>query len=164
MRCLWLCLFALFLTHAEPAAQKYLQIERAGNPKTIKIAMYEELTFQLKDDDAGWYTRQILDMDANGQMIMVGNSWVAVKDITRIKFKKHRAIATILGGALQVGGLTMFMSDLWYTVQGESQFSEDGMEWGLINFAVGTGIRMLWGPIKHNMGNRKRLRVVDLTF
>lgn len=126
--------------------------------------MYEELTFQLANDDAGWYTRQILGMDANSQTIMLGDSWVNIKDITRIKLKKQRAIANILGGALQVGGITMFLNDVWYTIQGDPQYSEGGMQWGLVNFAVGTGIRLLWAPIKYRMGNRIRLRVVDLTF
>jgi hypothetical protein len=160
--CISIC-YLMFLL--EPlSAQLYLQIEKAGNPRTLKIPMYEELTFQLADDDAGWYTRQILGMDANSQTIMVGNSWVNIKDITRIKLKKQRAIANILGGALQVGGISMFFSDVWFTIQGEPQYSEGGMQWGLINFAVGTGIRLLWAPIKIRFGKGTRLRVVDLTF
>lgn len=144
--------------------QKYVLIERAGTPVTQRISMYEDLTFQLKDDDAGWYTRRIYDMDPNGQMIMLGDSWVAIKDISRIKLKRQRAIANILGGALQVGGISMFMGDVWYTVQGEPQFSEGGMEFGLLNFAVGTAIRMTLAPIKYRLGKKRRLRVVDLTF
>jgi hypothetical protein len=144
--------------------QHYLLIEKAGNPRTTRIPMYDELTFQLRNDDAGWYTRQILDMDANGQMIMLGDSWVAIKDITRIKLKKQRAIANILGGALQVGGIAMFFNDVWFSIQGEPQYSEGGMEFGLINFAVGTGIRLAWAPIKYRLGNQIRLRVIDVTF
>jgi len=161
-----LCISILFLLLLlEPlSAQKYLQIETAGNPKTMKIAMYDEITFQLANDDSGWYTRQILDMDANGQLIMIGDSWISIKDITRIKLKKQRAIANILGGALQVGGITMFFTDVWYSINGEPQYSEGGMQWGLVNFAVGTAIRALWGPIKYRMGDHRRLRVVDLTF
>lgn len=142
----------------------YVQIEKAGTPHTTKIPMYDELTFQLKDDEAGWYTRQILAMDASGQMIMLGDSWVAIKDISRIKLKEQRAIANILGGALQVGGISMFMSDIWFTARGTPEYSQGGMEFGLINFAVGTGIRLVWAPIKYKLGKRTRLRVVDLTF
>lgn len=145
-------------------AQKTLLIEKAGNPRTERIAMYDELTFQLHDDEAGWYTRQILDMDANGQMLMLGNSWVAIKDISRIKLKRKRAWANILGGALQVGGITMFFNDVWFTINNRPEYSEGGMEFGLINFAVGTGIRMLFAPVKFHLGKQTRLRVVDLTF
>ncbi len=144
--------------------QKYLLIEVAGNPHTQRIAMYDDLEFQLKNDDAGWYDRKILDMDPNGQMIMLGDSWVAIGDIERIRLKKKRALATLLGGALQVGGISMFMGDLWYTVQGEQEFSQGGMEFGMLNFAVGTLIRKIFEPIVYKFGKHRRLRVVDLTF
>jgi hypothetical protein len=38
------------------------------------------------------------------------------------------------------------------------------MQFGLINFAVGTAIRLVFEPIIYNLGRQKRLRVVDLTF
>lgn len=144
--------------------QKYLLIEVAGDPHTQRIAMYDDLEFQLKNDDAGWYDRQIIDMDPNGQLIMLGDSWVAVGDIERIRLKKKRALATLLGGALQVGGITMFMGDVWYTIRGEQEYSQGGMEFGLINFAVGTLIRKIFEPIVYKFGHKRRLRVVDLTF
>lgn len=149
----------------QPAlAQKYLLIERAGNPHTERIAMYDDLTFQLKEDNVGWSTRKILDMDPNGQMIMLGDSWIQLKDIERIKLKRKRTLPTILGGALQVGGISMFLGDLGYTLAGRPEFSEGGMQFGLINFAVGTAIRLVFEPIIYNLGRQKRLRVVDLTF
>ncbi len=145
-------------------SQEFLLIERRGSPVTQRIAVYDELTFQLKDDNVGWYTRTILDMDANAQLIQVGDAWVAIGDISRIKLKRQRALANILGGALQVGGISMFLGDVWYTLAGNPEFSQGGMEFGLINFAVGTGIRLLFSPIKYNIGKKRRLRVVDLTF
>jgi len=157
-------LLLVFSCLLQVRGQKTLLIEVAGDPHTQRIAMYDDLTFQLKDDDAGWYTRRILDMDANGQMIMLGDAWVAVGDIERIKLKKKRVLATVLGGALQVGGISMFMGDLWYTIRGEQQYSEGGMEFGLLNIAVGTLIRVLFEPIVYKFGKHRRLRVVDLTF
>ncbi len=145
-------------------AQKHLLIEKAGNPRTERINMYDDLTFQLKDDSAGWYTRRILDMDADGQVILLGDSWVLLKDISKIRLKRQRAVANILGGALQVGGISMFMTDAFFSLSGRPDYAEDGMEFGLINFAVGTLIRVTWAPIKHKMSKRKRLRIVDLTF
>ena len=126
--------------------------------------MYEELTFQIKDDKVGWYTRQILDMDPDGQMILLGDSWVPLNTIASIKLNRKRVWPNIIGGALQVGGISMFMGDLWFTVTNQPQYSEGGMEFGLINFGVGTIIRALFSPIVYDLGKRKRLRVVDLTF
>lgn len=145
-------------------AQKYLLIEKAGTPRTQRIAMYDELTFKLRDDKTGWNTRQILDMNPDGQMILLGDTWVPVQNIEWIKMKQQRVIANVLGGALQVGGISMFLGDLWFTAVGNPEYSEGGMEFGLLNFAVGTGIRLLFAPITHKFDKRKRLRVVDLTF
>jgi len=159
-------LLLILLLHFLPSlnGQKYLLIEKAGTPRTERIAMYEELTFKLKDDKTGWNTRQILDMNPDGQMILLGDTWVPIQEIEWIKMKKQRVIANVLGGALQVGGISMFLGDLWFTAVGNPEYSEGGMEFGLLNFAVGTGIRLLFAPITHKFDKRKRLRVVDLTF
>ncbi len=159
-------LLLILILHFLPSlnGQKYLLIEKAGTPRTERIAMYEELTFKLKDDKTGWNTRQILDMNPDGQMILLGDTWVPIQEIEWIKMKKQRVIANVLGGALQVGGISMFLGDLWFTAVGNPEYSEGGMEFGLLNFAVGTGIRLLFAPITHKFDKRKRLRVVDLTF
>lgn len=141
-----------------------LLIERRGTPATQRIQLYEDLTFQLKDDKAGWYTRTIIDLDPNGQLIFIGDAWIPIADIVKIKLKRQRALVNILGGALQVGGISMFFGDVWYTLAGNPEFSQGGMEFGLLNFAVGTAIRKLFAPIKYNIGKKRRLRAVDLTF
>ncbi|MDZ4749130.1 MAG: hypothetical protein SH808_11635 [Saprospiraceae bacterium] len=153
-----------FISFQQLSAQKYVLIEKAGNPRTERIPMYQELTFQIRDDKVGWYTRQILDMDPDGQMILLGDSWVALNTIASIKLNRKRVWPNIIGGALQVGGISMFMGDLWFTVSDQPQYSEGGMEFGLLNFAVGTIIRTFFSPIIYDLGKRKRLRVVDLTF
>ena len=164
MKCTALCFLLLLFCLPSGMTQKLLLIERRGSPVTQRIEMYEELTFQLKDDHVGWYTRTIYDMDVNGQLILLGNAWVAIGDIDRIKLKRQRTLVNILGGALQAGGISMFFGDVWYTLAGNPEFSQGGMEFGLINFAVGTGVRKLFAPIKYKIGNKRRLRVVDLTF
>jgi hypothetical protein len=158
--------YLLFLTSCFQiaTAQKTLLIERRGSPMTQRIQLYDDLTFKLKDDQVGWYTRTIYDLDANAQLIFLGDSWVSVDDIDRIKLRRQRALPNILGGALQVGGISMFFGDVWYTLAGHPEFSQGGMEFGVLNFAVGTAIRKLFAPIKYNIGKKRRLRVVDLTF
>jgi len=160
----FLSLLFLIISFHLVQGQKYILIEKAGNPRTERIAMYDDITFQLKEDKVGWYTRTIVDMDPNAQMILLGDSWVPLSDIDRIRLSRKRVWPSIIGGALQVGGISMFMGDLWYTVAGEPQFSQGGMEFGLINFAVGSAVRVLFSPIIYNLGKQKRLRVVDLTF
>lgn len=145
-------------------AQKYLQIEKRGNPKTEKIKLYEQLTFQLRDNEKIWYTRQILGLDANAQLIDLGDSWLPLSDITRIKLQRERGWVNILGSALQAGGVSMILTDAWFSARNEPQYSQGGWEFGLINLAVGTGLKMVLAPVYYRMGGRHRLRIVDLTF
>src|SRR5688572_26881303 len=132
-------------------SQKYLIIEKSGRAKTERLNQFDEITFQLKDDDKGWYTRQILDLNADAQMIMLGDVWMPLSDIVRIKLKRKRVWSSILGGALMGGGASMFLGDVYYTLTGRPQLSEDGMEFGAVNMAVGSGILALFGPIKYNL-------------
>ncbi|HUR31873.1 MAG TPA: hypothetical protein VMZ69_10610 [Saprospiraceae bacterium] len=145
--------------------QKYLIIEKAGSPRTQRISIFDEITFQLKDDDKGWYKRQIFDLNADAQLILLGDTWVPLNDITRIRLKRQRVWASIVGGALQGGGASMFLGDLYYTViKDEPKYTQGGMEIGVINMVVGAAIRAIFGPIKYKLGDRRRLRVIDITF
>lgn len=145
------------------SAQLYLLIEKSGNPRTERIKIYDELIFQLQNEDV-WYTRQILGLNADAQLILLGDSWLPLSDLTRIKLKRQHAWANIIGGALQSGGASMILGDAWYTLRNKHQFTDGGFEFGLLNIVVGTGIRALFAPIVHKLGGHIRLRIVDLTF
>lgn len=156
--CLILCILPLY-------GQKFLIIEKAGKARTEKIAVFDEIKFQLKDDDKGWYTRQIFDLDADAQLLLLGDTWIPVTEISRIYLKRKRVLPSVLGGALMGGGASMFLGDAYYTVvRNEPGYTEGGMEMGLLNIAVGTAIRSLLSPVKYKLGNRIRLRVIDITY
>jgi hypothetical protein len=59
----------------------------------------------------------------------------------------------------------MLLGDMYSTlVINEPQRTEGGWEWGLVNMAVGTGLKAVLAPIKYHLGGKHRLRIVDLTF
>lgn len=160
-----LCILVVILLAGDGEAQKILLVERAGNPHTERIQLFDEINFTLKDDDKLWYKRQLLDLDVNAQLLQLGDTWIPISDIGRIRLKRQRAWANIIGGALVGGGASMILGDLWYTVARDAhQFTEGGIEFGLLNIAVGMGIRAAFAPIRYRLGERKRLRAVDLTF
>jgi hypothetical protein len=145
-------------------AQKYLLIEKRGNPKTERVAVYEYFTFQLKGDDE-WHTRQILGLNADAQLIELGDAWIPLSDLTRIKLRRQRGWVNVVGTALQAGGASMLLGDMYSSwVLGEPQYTEGGWQWGLVNMAVGTGMKAVLAPIKYHLGGKHRLRIVDLTF
>ncbi len=160
--------FLLFLFIAtflpELLSQKFLIIERAGTPKTERIAIFDEITFQFKDDDKGWYTRQITDLNADAQLVLLGDTWIALSEISRIHLKRKRVLATVIGGALQGGGASMVLGDLYYNLRGTPEYTQGGMEFGVVNMIVGTAVRALLEPIKYRLGKKTRLRVIDITF
>lgn len=160
-----LCICSCLLSTVDSDAQKVVLIERAGILRTERIHLYDELTFTMKGDDKLWYKRKLLDIDVNGQLILLGDTWTAIKDIGRLRLKRERTWANVIGGALMGGGTGMMMGDLWYTVARDAhQFTEGGIEFGLLNIAVGSGLRAAFAPIRYRLGERKRLRAVDLTF
>ncbi len=146
------------------SGQKFLIIEKSGSPHTKRFSTYDQITFQLKGDNKGWYKRQILDMNPDAQLILLDDTWIPLSDISRIKMPNKRAIPMILGTALQAGGISMVLGDAWYTAVGKPEYSQGGWEFGLINIAVGTGLKALLGPIKYTLGKNIRLRVIDVTF
>lgn len=157
------CLICLILSPLH--SQKFLIIEKSGSPRTEKIAVFDEITFQLKDDDKGWYTRQIFDLNADAQLLLLGDTWIPVGDLSRIHLKRQRVLANVIGGALLGGGASMFLGDAYYTVvRNEPRYTQGGMEFGLVNMAVGAAIRALWSPIKYRLGDKIRLRVIDITY
>jgi hypothetical protein len=164
MRISFLTSFFLLAINFVAFGQKYLIIEKSGKAKTERLNQFDDIIFQLKDDDKGWYTRQILDLNADAQLILLGDVWMPLTDIVRIKLKRKRLWSSVVGGALMGGGASMFLGDLYYTLTGRPEISEDGMEFGVVNMAVGAGIMALFGPIKYNLGKRVRLRAIDITF
>jgi len=164
MRILILFFFFEFASTHEVFCQKYLIIERTGTAKTERIEIYDEITFELKDDDKGWYTRQLLDLNADAQLVLLGDTWFPLGNIKRIYLKRQRVLATVIGTALQGGGVSMFLGDAYYTVRGNPEYTQGGFEFGALNILLGTGIKALLGPIKYKLGKKTRLRVIDITF
>lgn len=160
-----LLLGLLVATFALPAcAQSFLLLERSGVVRSERFPIGEPIRFQLVDDEAGWYIRHIEDLQPRGQLVRLGDTWYGTQDIRAVWLLRKRVWPNIVGGALQGGGATMILGDLWYTLRGNPEFTQGGIEFGVVNIAVGAGLRALLSPIRHKMGERKRLRVVDLTF
>ncbi len=164
MRIIFLVILFVFAFFSSGTCQKFLIIERTGTPKTERIPMFDHLTFQLNGDEDVWYTRQIFDLNADAQLVLLGDTWFPISDISRIHLNRQRVLASVIGGALQGGGASMILGDLYYTIRNNHRFTDGGMEFGLVNILLGTGIRSWLGPIKYRLGKKTRLRVIDVTI
>lgn len=146
------------------SAQKYLQLERSGSLKVERFAREDKLRFKLHDDPVGWYERVIEDLNPTAQMVQLGTGWHEVQGISAVWLYRKRVWPNIVGIALQAGGASMILGDLYNTIRGDAYRTEGGWEFGLANLAVGTGLRLALSPIRRKMGDKNRLRVIDLTF
>ena len=164
MRIIFFTVLFIIAFISDGTGQKFMIIERAGTPKTERIPLFDHLTFQLKDDDDVWYTRQIFDLNADAQLVLLGDAWLPISDISRIHLKRRRALASVIGGAMQGGGASMMLGDLYYTIRNNHRFTDGGIEFGLANIALGTALKSLLGPIKYRLGTKTRLRVIDVTI
>ena len=159
-----LLIFLLALMCAWPAhSQKFLQLEKSGSLKSTRFYPGDELTFRLKNDDTGWYTRLIYDFDLENNLILVQGHELPLDSISMIRLPRTKAMQ-IVGGALQVGGINMILFSAYYSI-----FRDYDADWstilsGVANIAVGTALRSLFASKRFKPGKRKRLRLLDLNF
>ncbi len=143
--------------------QKVLQIERSGSLKTIKMHIGDEVTFSLKGAPRQYYTRDILDLFPEVQTIQFAGGAVSVDQIAAIRMRGSNHWAKSLGGMVGIfTGVwaTYSLLDVLINTRAPAPF-----QYWVGGIALGvTGILFLVPERVLRMGDRRRLRVLDLTF
>lgn len=160
-RLLTLALLLLFILPGY--GQKMLQLEKAGSLKSTRFFVGDEMTFRLKNDDKGWYTRIIHDFDLNNNWIVFHQYTLPLDSIEMIQLDRNHAMQ-IVGGALQGGGINMVLFSTYYSI-----FQDRDLDWstiisGVANVGIGTAIRKLFRKKRFKPGKHKRLRLLDVSF
>jgi hypothetical protein len=146
------------------SAQKVLQIERYGNPRTTKLYIGEELTYKVYGDDL-WRTRHLEDLIIDRNVIVLDDRYVNLKDIEAIQYQRGwtqpisislYTFGTAWSALALVGTLTDGNPDTRYR-------PSDAIVSG-VSLGVGWGIHQLFGTKTIRLGKRRRLRMLDLTF
>jgi hypothetical protein len=154
------CFLFIFPCHA----QKVLQIEKFGSPKTQKFHIGQELTFRLEGTDY-FKSAYIEDIRAQDSLVLLGSSFVNVYDISELRFERTWPVA---------GGKSLFLFGIGWSgfafLGGTFDDNPDtNYQWsdaGVTLTAIGLGYLL---PrifrFKHvKIGKRKRLRLLDLRF
>jgi hypothetical protein len=145
-------------------AQKVLQIEKYGRTKTTKFYIGDEVTFSLKDQPKQYYTRDILELYPEAGTIQFAGGAVALDQIAAIRFKGSNNWAKKLSNTLLIfsGAWTLYsLLDVLINSRkpADFQYQVGGAAWGL------TGVFRWLIPEKVvHLGERQRLRILDLTF
>ncbi len=158
-----LILTTLFLLGTTSKAQKCLQLERAGSLKKIRYYIGDDITFKLYNDDAGWYTRTITEIDVDGRKLDFFGHRVSIDSISMIQMKRGNGMQ-IVGGALQVGGANTILFSITYPLFNNASPDWVGVGSGVAIMGIGTMLRWLFKTKRFVIGKNKRLRLLDLNF
>ncbi|HEB62321.1 MAG TPA: hypothetical protein ENI82_04130 [Bacteroidetes bacterium] len=164
MRYQYLILFSfLFLNTSFITAQKFLQIEKVGSFKVEKFYIGDEITFQSMDEKNLWRTEVIKDLILDEDILVFNKGMLKMKDIYKIRTFHGASGAKKIAYSLYSFGAGWVLFSLVDAVFGGT------LTWGVAivsgtAFATGWLIKKIFSTRTYKIGNRRRLRILDLTF
>jgi len=146
------------------SAQKVLQIEKFGDPKTEKINIGSFLTYQIKNDDI-WSQGYIRDLRISQNVIEFDDRFVNINDITA--FQYQRKWPKQVGTQLALFGVAWSAYALIGTLTDNNP--DTNYRWSdaiLTGASAGIGLTLplVFKKKTIRFGERRRLRMVDITF
>lgn len=163
MRIATLLIFLLTITFIANA-QKVLQIERYGSPKTKKIYIGERITYKLKHDE-GWYSGEIEDLLVEKNLIALNDRYISMDSIEA--FRRPVGWSKGVRTSLYTFGAAWSGSALIGTLTDDNPKTNY-----LWSDAIVTGTSWLLGWVTPKIfknkvtkfGKKRRLRMLDLTL
>lgn len=162
------CILILFL-QANLSGQKVLQIEKFGKAKTEKLYVGEAIFIQTKDNP-DWFEGVIEDLIVDAQAIVFYDLIVPIDKITAVKFRKKSAMSGV-GKAVQWSWVVPAAYQGVFDLVQPASSEERKQAWistafiGGGSFLLGSLMRLVPPKkLKFGEGERRRLRVLDLTF
>ncbi len=150
-------------------AQKILQIEKFGKAKTRKLYIGETIFIQTVENP-DWFSAPIEDLSPDAQAIVFYDRIIQIKDITAVKFRKKSAMNGA-GKAMQWSWVVPVTYQAIFDLANPPTPEERRQSWiatGVISagsFLLGSVMRIIPPKkLKFGEGERRRLRVLDLTF
>ncbi len=157
------CLLLGMCTISISTAQKVLQLETRGKIKTQKFYLGDELSVQLTNEKF-WRHTTLINVDLDDLQIEFDFGAATINEIKAIKTPQQRYRGKNWRNKLLISsaGFILYAPlELIY---------QDDPNWNLIAGGIGLGVLgLILKPVmdvfsKHNIGGRKRLRLLDLTY
>jgi hypothetical protein len=141
-------------------AQKFLLLERANDPKTVRFYPGERIKFRLEGEEDYWYKRTLQDVLPESNCVMMDNYLVKVNEIAAIK-RPPRTIWRITGGAFLSLGIGLTFSTT------AAFIFRDSYNYPLLYGSAGALLlssRYMLRSRTVKMGDRYRLRPMEIKF
>lgn len=161
MKILSCMFFLMLLIPALVSGQEVLEIVTFNKVKTRKIYPGEQLTYQTKEEPDRWYSGTLDRLDILNNKITVGLNTISIEDITA--FREKAVIPGIVSKFMMISGLSSIIAIVFTPGIPTSQF----VNWIYINAGViiaGFTVDRVWRYKKIKFGNKRMLRLLDLTF
>jgi hypothetical protein len=142
--------------------QIFLQLEVDREVIPIRFAPGDLLTFKSIEGGDEWQTRRIERLIPDDQIVVFSDSWLELKDITRIKVRNQPGwivgkILTTFGSAWFVfGGIAHLATDYTFTWR--------DFTIGAVGVGLGWLITKFASSRTYKVGKKHRLRIVDISF
>jgi hypothetical protein len=145
-------------------AQKVLQIEKYGSPKTEKIHIGSVIDYRLEGEE-NFREGYIEDIRVEDSLIVFGDRYVNVHHIAELRFP--RSWGKVVGTSLMIfGGSWSGLALLGYATDGdpETNYSTTDAAVTVVSAGLGYALAKLVRYRKVRVGKRYRLRLLDLRF
>lgn len=152
----------LLLVSGPIHAQKLLQIEKYGSPRTTKIFIGDPITYQLRGAE-GFHSGYIENIRIEDSLLVLADRYVKVYDIAALRYDR---------GWPRAAGKSLFWFGAAWSGFAAAGFAFDGdketnYRWAdaivtLSSWGLSLAIPRLFEHKTIRMGNRRRLRLLDL--
>lgn len=145
-------------------AQKVLQIEKYGSPKTKKLYIGEDIHYKLEGDEI-WYRGYIDDLLVDREIIALEDRYINMNDIEA--FRYDRSWADPAGISLYTfGGAWSGFALIGTLTDGDPNTNYRASDAIVSGVSIGLGfvVQRFFGKKTVRFGKRRRLRMLDLTF
>ena len=144
-------------------SQVFLQLERYNNPKSIKFYEGDKLEFRLKEFPDTWRSGMIIDLKPEEQLVLFQETYYHINDFSELRLR-YPAVKSIGNKLMQFSGAWYLYGGIASLASSEYGMSKKEILLGGSVAALGFLTKKLFYKKRVKLGNKKRLRVMDIRF
>ena len=157
-------LFVLLLVFSffQATSQRYLQLETANDPETLKYSENDKITYKaLNIPD--WQSRKIEKFMVADSLVLFDNGFMRISDFDAIQ--TTRPVVGLASKTFMTFGVGWgFFALVDEAYNKGKQIDTKTVVIGATSFAVGYGLQKFFYKRTHKLGKRYRLRLLDLSI
>lgn len=144
-------------------AQVFVQLELYNDPSTKKYAVGDKITFRMNYDQKTWSKGVIKEILIEENTLILNNNIIELKDVS--DFMLFRPTINAFSGLLQAFGAVYIIQGGIGSLSGRGNVNlRNVLLTGGGTYIGGWIIRKLFYKIPISLGEKNRLRIVDLRF